>query len=206
MKKKCIFFLVIFITITPIFATTNSDSKESKIYENYITYRISPTLESKALENQPSTNYCLEYNLAYSFLFPAKNNGIFVKDTFCRFEDLSLLALDLGLTYKYKLFENLNLFTSPYMAVSNYNKWFEFDNWYLGVGGEITLRYKITNNLQIETGVDSKALYLIKDYDTSPLAINYRYSITAFLGLTFYFELQDYGKSYPSNLVYVHLI
>lgn len=206
MKKICFICLVIFITITPIFATTNSDSKESKICENYMSFRIVPTLESKAFENQPSINYYNEYSLAYSFQFSNKNHGFYMKDTFYRFKGLSLIAMDLGLTYKHKLFDNLNLFTSPYMAISNYNESFEFDNWYLGVGGELALRYKMTNNLQIETGVDAKAFYLIDDYNTSALAINYRYSVNAFIGLTLYLAIEDNGSSSPFNVVYVHLI
>ncbi|MDC7248465.1 MAG: hypothetical protein PQJ49_00905 [Sphaerochaetaceae bacterium] len=206
MNKIYILLLVSILTITPIFATTDSNGTKTKFIENYVSFRNSPTLESKAFADEPSINYHNEFDLIYSFFLPGKNYGFYMKDNFYLTNNLNIGSLDIGVSYKHKLSDNLNLFTTPYATFSLYDKGYDFYNYYLGVGGEIALRYKITNNLQIETGAEAKALYLIDNYDTNVLDIDYRYSVNAFIGFTFYFELEYFGTKYPSNVVYVHLI
>jgi hypothetical protein len=190
MKKIYAVLLIAVLSSPSLFASSFTSNQKSESSENYLSIRVAANAETKEGDYGSKDSSYGEFDFAYTYFAPGFNYGYYMKDSLILTEEVQKIGLDVGASFRYNLLDNLTIFASPYISFSlYYSSDYSSDNYYFGVGGEITLQYQpMDKNFFIETGLNVKSLTSVLNDSYYSSDDGSLYSISPFIGICMSFD------------------
>lgn len=201
MKKTFAVLLIAILSSASLFASSFTSNQKSESAENYLSIRVAANAETMEGDYGSKDSSYGEFDFAYTYFAPGFNYGYYMKDSIILTEEIQKIGLDVGASFRYNLLDNLDLLASPYLSFSiYYNTDYSYnDNYYFGVGGEITLQYQpMDKNFFIETGLNVKSLTSVLNDSYYSSDEGSLYSISPFIGICMSFD-SNFNKGSTLN-------